>query len=199
MVLIVCSHFAFLHYLIILIAFPFYFIRQSSLFPSTHWTRTISMFCSGRNIIRCVNITPSMPFDFYWVEPFLTNRNTWTTAAWLYVLYYYATTQLLNDMQKWETDGQSKKMNSKEMTKTGNGKIQTNIEGLNPGATYTVRLRVMAEGSQSEAGKASPELIIDTEAVSCTPKPSCMILWCVWVCVCVRVVESFYVLVSLWE
>ncbi|KAL7496095.1 hypothetical protein ACHAWT_004371 [Skeletonema menzelii] len=78
--------------------------------------------------------------------------------------------------QKWETDGQSKKMNSTEMTKTGNGKIQTNIEGLNPGATYTVRLRVLAEGSQSEAGKASPELIIDTEAVSCTPKPSCMIL-----------------------
>lgn len=79
-------------------------------------------------------------------------------------------------MQKWETDGQSKQMNSNEMTKTGNGKIQTNIEGLNPGATYTVRLRTLGEGSQSEAGKASPELIIDTEAVSCTPKPSCMIL-----------------------
>ena len=95
----------------------------------------------------------------------------------LYVLYYYATTtQLLNNIQKWETDGQSKKMNSKEMTKTGNGKIQTNIEGLNPGATYTVRLRALGEGSQSEAGKASPELIIDTEAVSCTPKPSCTIL-----------------------
>ena len=53
-------------------------------------------------------------------------------------------------------------MNSTEMTKTGNGKIQTNIEGLNPGATYTVRLRVLAEESSSEAGKASPELIIDT-------------------------------------
>ena len=84
--------------------------------------------------------------------------------------------QLLDNIQKWETDGQSKQMNSQEMSKTGNGKIQTNIEGLNPGATYTVRLRVMADGSQSEAGKASPELIIDTEAVSCTPKPSCMIL-----------------------
>mmetsp|Transcript_2472 Transcript_2472/g.3771 ORF Transcript_2472/g.3771 Transcript_2472/m.3771 type:complete len:119 (-) Transcript_2472:227-583(-) len=78
--------------------------------------------------------------------------------------------------QKWETDSQSKNMNSNEMTKTGNGKIQTNIEGLNPGATYTVRLKALGEGSQSDAGKASPELIIDTEAVSCTPKPSCMIL-----------------------
>ncbi len=80
------------------------------------------------------------------------------------------------NVQKWETDGQSKTMNSNKMTKTSNGKIQTNIEGLNPGATYTVRLRTLGEGSQSEAGKASPELIIDTEAVSCTPKPSCIIL-----------------------
>ena len=62
------------------------------------------------------------------------------------------------------------------MTKTGNGKIQANIDGLNPGATYTVRLSVSAEGNLSESGKASPELIIDTEAVSCTPKPSCVIL-----------------------
>jgi hypothetical protein len=41
-------------------------------------------------------------------------------------------------------------------------------------------------------------LIIDTEAVSCTPKPSCMILWCIsdkhgwcYLCLCRRVFVSF--------
>lgn len=89
---------------------------------------------------------------------------------------YSSTIYRFTNEQKWETDGQSKHINANEVTRTGNGKIQSNIEGLNPGATYTVRLRVLAEGSKTDAGKASPELIIDTEAVSCTPKPSCVIL-----------------------
>lgn len=79
-------------------------------------------------------------------------------------------------IQKWESEGQSKAINAKEVTRTGNNKIQTNIEDLNPGTTYTVRLRVLsAVASESESptpGKPSPELIIDTEAVSCTPKAS---------------------------
>ena len=78
--------------------------------------------------------------------------------------------------KKWESEGQSKAINAKEVTRTGNNKIQTNIEDLNPGTTYTVRLRVLsAVASESESptpGKPSPELIIDTEAVSCTPKAS---------------------------
>jgi hypothetical protein len=45
-----------------------------------------------------------------------------------------------------------------------------------------VRLRVLrvaaSEGGSATPGKPSPELIIDTEAVSCTPKASqCIILW----------------------
>mmetsp|Transcript_9457 Transcript_9457/g.21050 ORF Transcript_9457/g.21050 Transcript_9457/m.21050 type:complete len:120 (+) Transcript_9457:78-437(+) len=81
--------------------------------------------------------------------------------------------------QKWETDGQKISLNAKEVPQTRNNKIQTNIEGLNPGTTYTVRLRVMtsANGEEPVSGKPSPELIIDTEAVGCTPKPNqCMIL-----------------------
>mmetsp|Transcript_19749 Transcript_19749/g.31997 ORF Transcript_19749/g.31997 Transcript_19749/m.31997 type:complete len:122 (+) Transcript_19749:118-483(+) len=82
--------------------------------------------------------------------------------------------------QKWENDGQSKTINAKEVGRTGNNKIQTNIEDLNPGTTYTVRLRVLSVVASEEStapGKPSPELIIDTEAVSCTPKASqCIIL-----------------------
>lgn len=94
----------------------------------------------------------------------------------LTICLYSSTIYRFTNEKKWETDGQSKHINANEVTRTGNGKIQSNIEGLNPGATYTVRLRVLAEGSKTDAGKASPELIIDTEAVSCTPKPSCVIL-----------------------
>mmetsp|Transcript_5258 Transcript_5258/g.9659 ORF Transcript_5258/g.9659 Transcript_5258/m.9659 type:complete len:123 (+) Transcript_5258:197-565(+) len=78
--------------------------------------------------------------------------------------------------QKWENDGQSKTVNAKEVTRNRNNKIQMNIEDLNPGTTYTVRLRVLSlvasDGESSAPGKPSPELIIDTEAVSCTPKAS---------------------------
>ena len=80
--------------------------------------------------------------------------------------------------KKWD-DGQQKSINAKEVTRTGNNKLQTNIEGLNPGTTYTLRVKTLVSGNGDEvaAGRPSPELIIDTEAVSCTPKPSqCLIL-----------------------
>ncbi len=71
------------------------------------------------------------------------------------------------------------------MPRNRSNKIQANIEDLNPGSTYTVRLRVLgvgsSEGESGAPGKPSPELIIDTEAVSCTPKASqCVILWFPW-------------------
>ena len=83
--------------------------------------------------------------------------------------------------EKWESDGQRKTINAQEVSRNRNNKIQANIEDLNPGTTYTVRLRVLSavasEGESSVPGKPSPELIIDTEAVSCTPKASqCLIL-----------------------
>ena len=53
--------------------------------------------------------------------------------------------------------------------------MQINIDGLNPGTTYTLRLKVVVAANGES--RPSPELIIDTEAVSCTPKPSqCLIL-----------------------
>ena len=114
-------------------------------------------------------------------------------------LYIHNLWRSISIHQKWETDGQSKHINANEVTRTGNGKIQSNIEGLNPGATYTVRLRVLAEGSKTDAGKASPELIIDTEAVSCTPKPSCMILWSVWENNIFYLFETWQLFASEWE
>mmetsp|Transcript_18924 Transcript_18924/g.45394 ORF Transcript_18924/g.45394 Transcript_18924/m.45394 type:complete len:123 (-) Transcript_18924:255-623(-) len=82
--------------------------------------------------------------------------------------------------QKWEIDGQNKTINAKESYRNRSNKIQTNIEDLNPGTTYTVRLRVMSvvasDGESAAPGKPSPELIIDTEAVSCTPKASQCVL-----------------------
>ena len=94
-----------------------------------------------------------------------------------FVLHLFSLKQTNNSLcKKQESEGQSKAINAKEVTRTGNNKIQTNIEDLNPGTTYTVRLRVLsAVASESESptpGKPSPELIIDTEAVSCTPKAS---------------------------
>ncbi|KAL7460953.1 hypothetical protein ACHAXS_001389 [Conticribra weissflogii] len=78
-------------------------------------------------------------------------------------------------IKKWETDGESKPIDIKAIPRNSSNKVQTNIEGLNPGTTYTVRLRVLSAASSEEVptpGKPSPELIIDTEAVSCTPKPN---------------------------
>ena len=88
---------------------------------------------------------------------------------------------MYNHTQKWESEGQSKTVNAQEVPRTGNNKIQTNIDDLAPGTTYTVRLVVLSsvasKGESATGGKPSPELIIDTEAVSCTPKASqCVIL-----------------------
>lgn len=81
--------------------------------------------------------------------------------------------------QRWEIDAQSIIINAKQTARTGNNSIQKNLDMLLPGTTYTVRLRVLgaSEDDSAAVGILSPELIIDTEAVSCTPKASqCMIL-----------------------
>lgn len=51
--------------------------------------------------------------------------------------------------------------------KNGN-KITRSVDDLNPGATYSLRL--VAKDSDGNKGKPGPELIVDTEAVSCTPQ-----------------------------
>ena len=82
---------------------------------------------------------------------------------------HFSHNYLLKIEQKWEIDGQSKTVHVKEAARNRNGKLQYNIDDLNPGTTFCVRLRVSGVGSDGEApppGKPCPELIIDTEAVS---------------------------------
>ena len=130
------------------------------------------MIFNGRNIHR-----------FVWI------RNVVITLVHIICTYLYVSHSRGSSIQftphhskKWESDGQRKTINAQEVSRNRNNKIQANIEDLNPGTTYTVRLRVLSavasEGESSVPGKPSPELIIDTEAVSCTPKSSqCLILW----------------------
>ena len=66
--------------------------------------------------------------------------------------------------QTWEQ--QRVKAIGKDLLKDGN--VQVAIEELEPGTTYCFRL--VAKASDGSKGEPGPELIIDTEAVSCTPK-----------------------------
>ena len=54
----------------------------------------------------------------------------------------------------------------KDLLKGAN--VQVAIDELEPGTTYCFRL--MAKLSDGSKGEPGPELIIDTEAISCTPK-----------------------------
>ena len=66
--------------------------------------------------------------------------------------------------QTWEN--QRAKAIGKDLLKDAS--VQVAIEQLEPGTTYCFRLLPIAsDGSKGEPG---PELIIDTEAISCTPK-----------------------------
>ena len=66
--------------------------------------------------------------------------------------------------QTWEQ--QRAKAIGKDLLKGAS--VQVAIEELEPGTTYCFRLLAIAsDGSKGEPG---PELIIDTEAISCTPK-----------------------------
>ena len=57
----------------------------------------------------------------------------------------------------------------------GSGKIQAEATGLLPATTYT--LRIAPVDSQGKDGAPSPEMTVDTEAVSCTPKSkSCCVI-----------------------
>lgn len=60
-----------------------------------------------------------------------------------------------------------------EREKKERKKLRAIADGLNPGATYTLRLT--AKDSSGNSGIPGPDLIVDTEAVSCTPKPACVI------------------------
>lgn len=49
------------------------------------------------------------------------------------------------------------------------------IDDLEPGTTYAFRL--VAKDAEGNGGAPGPDLIIDTEAVGCTPKTSsCVVL-----------------------
>ena len=73
--------------------------------------------------------------------------------------------------QTWEQ--QKVKAIGKDLLKGGN--VQVAIEELEPGTTYCFRL--VAKDADGTKGEPGPELIIDTEAISCTPKTRrCVIL-----------------------
>jgi len=74
--------------------------------------------------------------------------------------------------QNWDTDGQSASLSSKDSNNSQ--KIKYTAQGLNPGATYTFRL--ICNDADGNKGKPGPELVIDTEAVSCTPTNKCCVL-----------------------
>merc|ERR1712232_1373426 len=73
--------------------------------------------------------------------------------------------------QNWEEHGQVININNNDNVK--NNQIRYTSHGLNPGATYT--FRVICKNGDGAQGKAGPELIIDTDAVSCTPTNRCVI------------------------
>jgi hypothetical protein len=74
--------------------------------------------------------------------------------------------------QSWASDAQRCIFKTSDVGATK--KIRANATDLDPGMTYTIR--VVCKDGSGNRGKPGPDLIIDTEAVSCTPKPSCIIL-----------------------
>lgn len=62
--------------------------------------------------------------------------------------------------ENWELHGQSKAVSSRETNRV-------TAAGLNPGATYCVRMVCVGGGEKGQPGN---ELIVDTEQVGCTPK-----------------------------
>ena len=76
----------------------------------------------------------------------------------------------------WKEYPQSWDMATKKnLRASGLDKIKTDADGLNPGMTYCLRL--IAKDSAGNNGEPSAEMIVDTEAVSCTPQQkSCCII-----------------------
>ena len=75
--------------------------------------------------------------------------------------------------QNWEDHGQLINIvnnDNKDVDGTNvnvkNNKIRYTSDGLNPGTTYT--FRVICKNGDGVQGKPGPELIIDTDTVSCT-------------------------------
>jgi len=94
-----------------------------------------------------------------------------------YALCYKEYEQSWED--NWDRPTQSKIISSTEISQstTKSGTIIAIAEDLNPGTTYCVRL-IAHDVNGDDQGDPGPDLIIDTETVSCTPKPSrsCIIL-----------------------
>jgi len=76
----------------------------------------------------------------------------------------------------WDKESQSKKINPGLSLEGGKSKkILCVAENLNPGCSYCVRLLAHDVNGDIQ-GDPGPELIIDTEAVSCTPKAKTCII-----------------------
>ena len=79
--------------------------------------------------------------------------------------------------QTWE-EQKVKTIGAEELQK-GGSVVKTAVENLEPGTTYAFRL--VGKDSDGNTGAPGPEMVVDTEAVGCTPKPkskscSCVVL-----------------------
>jgi len=72
---------------------------------------------------------------------------------------------------QWKEHSQSwEAAKSKTISADGANEIKAVAENLQPGTTYCVRLVTIDSTSGEEKGSPSPELVVDTEQVGCTPK-----------------------------
>ncbi|EEC47983.1 predicted protein [Phaeodactylum tricornutum CCAP 1055/1] len=77
---------------------------------------------------------------------------------------------------QWKDHSQPWSAASTKTIRASSGKTKAEAEPLEPGTTYCVRL--MVRDASGQDGEPSPQLVLDTEQVGCTPKAdkACCIL-----------------------
>jgi len=77
---------------------------------------------------------------------------------------------------QWKQYPESWEDNTKHKS-VADSQSKVEIEGLEPGTTYCLRL-IVCDASERQLGAPGKELILDTEQVGCTPKPdkSCCVV-----------------------
>ena len=74
--------------------------------------------------------------------------------------------------QTWEDA--SEKLAVQKETFLNKPKVRLDAHGLEPGTTYALRL--IAKDIDNTPGSPGPELIVDTDGVSCAPKTCCVMM-----------------------
>jgi len=73
--------------------------------------------------------------------------------------------------QDWVSHGESA---SVPISESEGSAVKYKAEGLNPGTSYA--FRIICKDGEGNPGKPGPEMIIDTDTVSCTPHNKCILL-----------------------